>query len=130
LNTGARRGNPRKVSRDERQHGEKSGRRFRVADGVVGEILDGEAVLLDTQRGHYYRLNRTGTLLWTSLERDGRVDRAIEAILKEFPVAPDEVRRDIQAVLGELESFHLLVRDDEPTRRPDTDARSEPKDAG
>ena len=85
--------------------------RFRVAEGVVGEVLEGEAVLLDTKSGHYYRLNRTGTRLWESLERDGRLSCAVDTLLNEFRVDPQKLRKDVQDVLAELETFHLLVRE-------------------
>lgn len=75
-------------------------------------MLEGEAVLLDTRSGHYYRLNRTGTRLWESLERDGRVSYAVDALLDEFQVDPAKLRQDIKDVLSELETFHLLVREE------------------
>ncbi len=86
--------------------------RFRVAEGVVGEVLEGEAVLLDTRSGHYYRLNRTGTRLWESLERDGRLSCAVDALLDGFEIDPLQLRRDVQSVLAELEAFQLLVREE------------------
>lgn len=86
--------------------------RFRVAEGVVGEVLEGEAVLLDTRSGHYYRLNRTGTRLWESLERDGRLSCALDSLLHDFDIDPVRLRRDVQSVLAELEVLQLLVREE------------------
>ncbi len=79
---------------------------------MVGEVLEGEAVLLDTKNGHYYRLNRTGTRLWESLERDGRLSSAVDTLLEEFRIDPQQLLQDVQSVLAELETFHLLIREE------------------
>jgi hypothetical protein len=112
LNIGRRRGTSKGVTRVTPQAATAPEVRFRIADGVVGEVLDGEVVLLDTKRGHYYRLNLTGTRLWSSLERDSRLSLAVDSLLEEFNVEPQALLRDVNAVLKELESLNLLIRED------------------
>lgn len=83
--------------------------RFEIADGVIGEVLDSETVLLDLERGLYFRLNRTGTRLWESLESDGRMGVAEQALLEEFDVERDELRRDLVALTSELQDRGLIT---------------------
>jgi hypothetical protein len=83
--------------------------RFEIADGVIGEVLDTETVLLDLERGLYFRLNRTGTRLWESLEADGRLGVAEQALLEEFDVGQDELRRDMVALTSELQARGLIT---------------------
>lgn len=83
--------------------------RFRVTEGVIGEVLDAETVLLDLERGLYFRLNRTGTELWRSLEADGRLGVAEKALLAQFDVEPAELRRDIISLATELQANGLIA---------------------
>lgn len=80
-----------------------------IAEGVIGEILDSEAVLLDTRSGRYYRLNRTGTRLWQALEQGGALKNAVETLANEFDMPREVVERDVRRWVEKLEESELLV---------------------
>ncbi len=83
--------------------------RFEIAEGVIGEVLDSETVLLDLERGLYFRLNRTGTRLWQSLEADGRLGVAAQALLADFDVEEGQVQREVAALASELQKLGLIA---------------------
>ena len=83
--------------------------RYQIAEGVIGEVLDSETVLLDLNRGLYFRLNRTGTRLWESLEANGSLGAAEQRLHAEFDVEHDQLRREISALAEELQALGLIT---------------------
>jgi hypothetical protein len=70
---------------------------------VAWQVIDGQAVLLDLERGQALGLNATGSFLWPLLE--GRSEEQLAGELcQEFAVDPDRARQDVAAFLGLLRS--------------------------
>jgi hypothetical protein len=72
-----------------------------------------ETVVLDPERGAYYRLNRVGTRVWELLgARPRSVDEVVERVVEEYEVEPARARGDVVALLGQLAARGLVdVRD-------------------
>jgi hypothetical protein len=81
----------------------------RPSPDVIYRDLDGEAVLLDLASGRYFGLNAVATRVWVQLHEGTAVDTVIAAIAEEFDGDPDEIARDVAALLEELVSRGLLV---------------------
>lgn len=79
------------------------------SEGVLSRVLDGEAVLLDTEGGAYFGLNAVGTRAWELIGQTG-ITRAelLAAMLAEFDVAPDVLERDLADLLRGLEQRKLI----------------------
>ena len=79
------------------------------SEGVLSRVLDGEAVLLDTEGGAYFGLNAVGTRAWELIGQTG-ITRAelLTAMLAEFDVAPDVLERDLADLLRGLEQRKLI----------------------
>jgi hypothetical protein len=76
---------------------------------VLSRVLDGEAVLLDTQGGAYFGLNVVGTRVWELIGTEGTTKRAIvAALLREFDVAADTLERDVTELVAGLEKRGLI----------------------
>jgi hypothetical protein len=82
---------------------------IRIADDVIGEVLDGEAVLLHVKTGQYYTLNRSGTRIWQLIERHGSLERVKSAFCSEYEVDADTAQADILELVARLESKGLLT---------------------
>ena len=81
-----------------------------ISPSVVFKRVGDEAVLLDFERGVYYGLDGAGARVW-ELIADGRsLDAVAQAMTEEYEVALDEVRRDVEALVGELERNGLVTR--------------------
>jgi hypothetical protein len=74
----------------------------RIHPRVAWQLLDGDVVLIDLDKGNAVGLNETGSFLWS------RITQADEAGLVRdlsatFDVAPARAEQDVRAFLGFLE---------------------------
>ncbi len=83
--------------------------RVRVPESVLFCDLDGEAVLLESTSGRYFGLDEVGTRIWSLLAADGRVGTAFEALLAEYEVEADHLRRELLAFVATLAARRLLA---------------------
>lgn len=79
-----------------------------VTAGVVTRMVDGVAVLLDSVTGRYFRLDEIGSRAWSLLATTGSVERAYAALLAEYAVEPEQLRRDLDGLVAELHANGLL----------------------
>src|SRR6478609_8374850 len=82
---------------------------WKRSSGVVYEVVDGQAVLVDAEGAELITLNPVGTLVWQEL--DGRRDAARLAadLVDRFEgVTIDDFERDVTAFLSELEAAALV----------------------
>ena len=81
--------------------------------------LDGEAVILNLQKGVYYGLNRVGARIWELLQQPRTVADLRSLLVKEFNVEPARCAQDLEALLGELSNHGLIeVRDGTAAQAP------------
>jgi hypothetical protein len=82
----------------------------RRSDDVVYEVIDGQALLVDTNGAELVTLNQVGSMVWENL--DGSVDAgALVARLhgRLVGVTREALEADIVAFLHELRSLGLVV---------------------
>lgn len=87
--------------------------RLRInAPSVVGEVIDGEAVILNLETGKYYSARGSGSAIWSWLEggasRDELVARAQHTFDAPGPLVADGVTRFVD----DLAQHGLVVADD------------------
>ncbi len=79
---------------------------------VAYRIYDGEATVVMPDRAEVKVVNEIGSVVWDKI--DGKqtvgqiVESALEAVLKEYDVTPEELRRDILAFLGDLREHGMV----------------------
>lgn len=83
-------------------------RKVRVPDRVLGREIDGELVILHLDRGTYFGLDPVGASIWRQLRESPTVRDAFEALLAEFAVEPEALRRDLERLVGELVEEDLV----------------------
>jgi hypothetical protein len=74
---------------------------FAIHPRAAWQVLDGEAVLIDLDRGRSLGLNETGSFLWPRLPSSTEED-LVSALLAEFDVTPEKARLDVNAFLLQL----------------------------
>ena len=84
-------------------------KRYRVPSDVLAAHLEGEAVLLHMDTKDYFRLNATAACVWKGLERGLEHQALVEALCAGFEVEPDAAAAELDRLLEELESRHLIV---------------------
>jgi hypothetical protein len=90
---------------------------MQLSPDVVFRDLEGEAVILDLASGRYFGLNAVGTRIWALLDAGTPIDRIVGTIAAEYEADPEQVARDVNALIDELVSRGLVVRSDEASRK-------------
>lgn len=79
------------------------------SDGVLSRVLDGEAVLLDTEGGAYFGLNAVGTRVWELIGAAGTTEAdLLAALLAEFDVSREVLAKDLSDLLAGLQKRGLI----------------------
>ena len=80
------------------------------ADGVVHEVVDGRAVLVDPSGMQLITLNEVGSLVWEALAEPGDARSLTDALRGRFAdVDESRIEADVSAFLDELRSAGLVV---------------------
>ena len=80
----------------------------RISEDVVFRELDGEAVLLHLGTGIYFGLNEVGTRIWTLLGQDGSLQSVLDAMVKQYDVAPDRLEKDLLQLVEQMREKGLV----------------------
>jgi hypothetical protein len=80
-----------------------------MAEQLIVQDVDGESVLLDMSSECYYGLEAVGTRMWQALAEYRDVDRACQALLREYDVDEVTLRRDLLALVEKLRAAGLPV---------------------
>ncbi|HEY3237888.1 MAG TPA: PqqD family protein [Polyangiaceae bacterium] len=81
---------------------------LRIADNVVSEVLDGQAVILNLRTGQYFGLNATGTVIWQLIEEHGDPERIRAELLGRFDTESDVVDADLRRLIAVLQTKGLV----------------------
>mgnify|MGYP003454844759 CR=1 FL=1 len=77
-------------------------RHVKPHDSVIGEVVNGEAVLLHLDTGKYFSLHPTGTRMWQLLGELGDVEQVASKLEAEFKVDPAVLRQDLAELIDTL----------------------------
>ncbi len=83
------------------------GRAFATTRVLCKELGD-EAILLDLETETYFGLNAAGRRLWNLVTTAPTIRDAFAVMLVEYDVSPDELERDMAALIDELVGRGLL----------------------
>lgn len=78
-------------------------------DGVVAQIVNGEAVLLNIESGEYFSLNLVGSRIWELCDGTRSTAEIVSVICDEFDVAEGAAMVDTRGLLDELEKEQLIT---------------------
>lgn len=84
--------------------------RFSVNEpGVISEVIEGEAIVLNFASGTYYSMNQSLQLLWDAVSR-GLSRAQVETLLAQrYADAGEGLAQDIDAALEQLLAEQLLI---------------------
>jgi hypothetical protein len=82
---------------------------YRLERDVTLIQQDGEARLLDMRRGRFYALDELGTRL-LALTLEAGPEEAARRVAEDYDVPAEQVRADLDALLGKLQRRRLLGR--------------------
>ena len=70
--------------------------------------VEGTTVLLNIETGRSFALDEVGTRVWTLLTSSPSAQGAYEALLAEYQVDPEELRRDVESLIESLGARDLV----------------------
>lgn len=79
-----------------------------VPDTVLFRELDGESVLLNLKTESYLGLDAVGTRMWALFSTLPSIQAACDTLLSEYDVAPEVLRRDVEAILNQMIEHGLV----------------------
>jgi hypothetical protein len=79
-----------------------------VTPDTLINVIEGESVLLNLKSEYYFGLDQIGTRIWALLTTSDSIQAAYEALLDEYDVNADELRKDMQDLIEKLIANGLL----------------------
>jgi hypothetical protein len=79
-----------------------------VGPGVLVRPIGDESVLLNVTTETYFGLDPIGTRMWTVLLGATSIRAACDALLAEYEIDADALRRDVEAFVDELVTRQLV----------------------
>ncbi len=76
---------------------------------VIGEIIDGEAVIINLDMGTYYSLQDSGAYIWRLLEQNASLHEIIVLLSRQYQGEPNEIERAASIFLDDLQREGLIV---------------------
>lgn len=84
-------------------------RRITLSPNALFQDIAGDAVILDLTSASYFGLDGVGVRFWKLLQADPSFQRAREALLAEYDVAPARLESDLDALLAQLAEAGLVT---------------------
>ncbi len=86
--------------------------KYRInSSGVIYEMIDGEVIIVNLDKGHYYSLSTTGALIWDCLVQGLDTQETIKLISGQYEEADTNLREAVFRFLAELENEEIIVPD-------------------
>jgi hypothetical protein len=107
-------------------------RRLRVNSGkAVYQTIDGEVVIINLDRGHYYSLTGVGAEVWGFLEAGASCAEIVDGLLVRYDAPRPELESAVGQLVDDLEEAELVAPagPDAPDAPPRNGDRPFPWDA-
>ena len=75
---------------------------------VMWNVVDNEAVLLNTETGFYYGMNKTASVIWELLETPKTIEEIVQEMNKRFSVDSAVLTGDVEQIIKTLTSKRLI----------------------
>ncbi|HTE44953.1 MAG TPA: PqqD family peptide modification chaperone [Gemmatimonadaceae bacterium] len=70
--------------------------------------VGGRVVLMSAEAGNYYDLDEVGSDIWDRLAQPVLVSDLCESLVASYDGTPDQIKRDVLVLLGELAAQELI----------------------
>ncbi|MFC2107963.1 PqqD family protein [Candidatus Bipolaricaulota bacterium] len=78
---------------------------------VVGEIIEGEAIIINLESGSYYSLQDAGAEIWAGVQEGIQVREIVDRLRTKYLGDDECIRRSAMALLEQLEAEALITYD-------------------
>jgi len=84
--------------------------RYIWSDEQIGSEVDGNVVLMNLAKGHYYGLDTIGSDIWRRLEHGPEVGAMVRELAEIYHHDAAEVERDVLALMEKMRAQNLIRR--------------------
>ena len=108
------------------------GKRYKLGGpNFAQEILDGEAIIVNLEKGSYYSLDQAGALIWHLLSMGASEGEVLAELIGSYSGQRSEIEAGFKDLVENLEREGILVVDQEAVYRgkPSTTMAAEGKPA-
>jgi hypothetical protein len=75
---------------------------------ALGEVIDGEAILLHLEQGNYFSTKGSGALIWAGIEQKAAADKISEALQSQYGLTADQASEDMKEFISKLADYDLI----------------------
>lgn len=76
---------------------------------IVHEIIEGEAVIINMELGHYYSTDQAGAVIWERISRTACARDLVEAVARRYSGSPEQIEAAVRQFLSELQQENLVI---------------------
>ena len=84
-----------------------------ISSEVLTQEVGGETVILDLKSETYFGLDEVGTRIWQLLADQEDIQTITATMLNEYDVEEDQVEKDIQNLLTQLDEAGIVTLNDD-----------------
>ena len=83
---------------------------FRInSPTIIHEIIEGEAVIINMEMGHYYSIDQTGAGIWELVDKRASTAEIVESITQCYAGNPKTIQSSVLDFVAELQRENLIV---------------------
>jgi pantoate kinase len=76
---------------------------------LLAAQVDDELVMLDSEQGKYFSLNKVGAVIWALLEEAMTYQELLSSLMKQFTVEQQQCQQDVEPFLEKMLQAKLVV---------------------
>ena len=80
-----------------------------IKKGVIWRKIEGKIFIIDPEREKLHSLNETASFFWELLADKKTAEEMTEKAASRYEAAPEEIRKDLSALLELLKKEKLLI---------------------
>ena len=83
---------------------------YSISEDIVCKQFEDESVLVNTQTGFYFQLNKVGSLIWKLMGNECSKSEIIDKIIKKFDINMSDGEKDYNKFIKELLEENLIIK--------------------
>ncbi len=79
-----------------------------ASSDLLSAQIDGELIMMDMDSGHYFNLDRIGTVIWQELAQPRKVADLCQFLVERYEAPFSEIERDVLDLLRQMADKKLI----------------------
>jgi len=79
-------------------------------NNITYRVIDGEAVILNLDKGYYYSLNEVGTRIWEAIDKKKSLNEVLNSLKEKYQLPEKQLEGDLLGLIKDLEKEKLIEK--------------------